>query len=102
MRLGAVLVIAVALAGCGGDDDDTCRGPDGDLAKGATYVDGCNECTCNDDGSITCVEDTNCGACEYEGASYAIGDSWPAGDGCNFCQCLDVGDVSCTETACTN
>lgn len=106
--LRGVMVTSLALsglvplvAGCGGDDD-TCRGPDGPLGAGETFVDECNDCTCNEDGSITCVEQEDCTACTYEGQSYAVGDSWPKGDGCNICQCLAFDDVSCTEAACSN
>src|SRR5690606_24263667 len=42
----------------------------------------------------------NGGDCEHDGASYADGESFPAGDSCNTCSCSD-GKVACTRAACS-
>jgi len=38
--------------------------------------------------------------CLWEGTSYDVGDSFPAGDGCNTCTCGATGEVGCTKIAC--
>lgn len=38
--------------------------------------------------------------CEWEGAVWQPGDSFPAGDGCNTCTCGEGGAVLCTKRAC--
>jgi len=38
--------------------------------------------------------------CEYDGATYLPGDSFPDVDGCNDCTCLEDGAVACTRMAC--
>ncbi len=62
--------------------------------------DGCNVCTCMEDGTIACTDRTCPDGCKYDGRIYEPGDSFPAGDGCNTCTCLDNGTVACTKIAC--
>jgi hypothetical protein len=64
-------------------------------------TDGCNQCSCQDDGTVLCTE-TDCVAleCVYAGTEYPLGASFPALDGCNTCSCTDAG-VICTKQACT-
>jgi hypothetical protein len=63
-------------------------------------ADGCNTCTCFEDGSVVCTR-LACGqSCLYEGASYPVGESFPAGDGCNTCSCEAGGVVGCTFVLC--
>ena len=38
--------------------------------------------------------------CEWNGETYQVGDTFPAGDGCNSCHCNEDGEVSCTLLAC--
>ena len=38
--------------------------------------------------------------CVVDGATYQVGESWPAADGCNTCSCDDHGHMPCTEMAC--
>jgi hypothetical protein len=66
--------------------------------------DGCNTCTCQQDGSSACTEKaceppSNKG-CDYKGKHYDAGDSFPSDDGCNTCNCSDNGAVGCTKRAC--
>ncbi len=39
--------------------------------------------------------------CEFDGNTYADGDSFPAGDDCNTCSCAS-GEVICTQKACSD
>lgn len=84
--------------------------------------DGCNTCSCNN-GAVTCTT-LSCGTkcngnadcairtqicingfcktpltCQYNGAEYAHGASFPAGDGCNTCSCNN-GAVGCSKIGC--
>jgi hypothetical protein len=38
--------------------------------------------------------------CSYEGATYSVGDNFPANDECNTCSCSSTGSVACTKKAC--
>lgn len=60
-------------------------------------TDGCNTCSCMDDGMVACTLRA-CG-CVWNGEWRDVGESFPAGDGCNTCTC-SVGGVACTEMAC--
>lgn len=42
----------------------------------------------------------NGSGCEYDGARYADGESFPAGNSCNTCTCND-GKVACTRSSCS-
>lgn len=49
--------------------------------------------------------DPSCGCgcetgCDYEGATYAPGQEFPATDGCNTCTCGEGGVVGCTKIGC--
>jgi len=61
--------------------------------------DGCNECSCQEGGSVACTT-MACPGCYYEGQAYQPGDTFPAGDGCNECSCEVNGGVSCTWMSC--
>ena len=68
---------------------------------GDTYPagDGCNTCTCMDNGMSACTKKYCPAPCEYGGKLYNVGESFPSTDGCNQCTCL-AGGVACTEKAC--
>jgi hypothetical protein len=73
---------------------------------GATFpaTDGCNNCTCLEDGQIACTEKACIDAgqpesCTYAGKAYPVGATFPATDGCNTCSCSTAG-VACTKVAC--
>jgi hypothetical protein len=38
--------------------------------------------------------------CEWDGQTYDVGETFPAGDGCNSCHCNEDGEVTCTLLAC--
>ena len=59
--------------------------------------DGCNTCTCMNDGTVACTE-MACG-CAYGGAFYQVGETFWADDGCNKCTCI-AGGVACTKMWC--
>jgi hypothetical protein len=82
-------------------------------AVGQTFPagDGCNTCTCEPDGSVACSTACDAGpppipdggpgnVCVYEGNTYAVGQTFPAGDGCNTCSCSADDTVLCTTIAC--
>jgi hypothetical protein len=50
----------------------------------------------------SCVDRASCRAsgCDYGGALYEEGESFPADDGCNTCSCGSDGRVMCTLKAC--
>jgi hypothetical protein len=52
--------------------------------------DGCNTCTCTDDGEWACTE---------IGCECTVGEMRPAGDDCNTCTCVGDG-WACTDIAC--
>ncbi len=62
--------------------------------------DGCNDCTCEEGGSVACTE-MACAptGCAYYGTTYAEGDTFDSIDGCNTCECTGA-TASCTEIAC--
>ncbi len=97
----AVLLVGASLLGCS-DDDRVCFSSSGRQEPGAVFMDGCRQCTCNEDTSITCVATEACDTgCEDEGGqAHDVGTFWPAGDGCNVCQCVATDEVSCTMNAC--
>jgi len=43
---------------------------------------------------------TGGGACEVDGVTHQVGDSFRSSDGCNMCTCEEGGGVACTEMAC--
>lgn len=75
--------------GGSGEPGDDCE--PGDVTPAA---DGCNTCTCLDDGTLACTEIGCEPGCEP-------GEEVPAGDGCNTCGCLEDGTIGgCTRLAC--
>jgi hypothetical protein len=84
--------------------------------------DGCNTCTCQDDGANWACTEIACPACEagdvtenFEGCECECvdgsfvcpeacectpGDQMPDADGCNTCTCLEDGSWACTDMAC--
>jgi hypothetical protein len=38
--------------------------------------------------------------CDYDGAHYQIGETFPATDGCNTCVCMESGAAACTSDPC--
>ncbi|AUX40746.1 uncharacterized protein SOCE26_021470 [Sorangium cellulosum] len=110
-HLGTLLSIAVAaplaLAGCnvtliGGGD--TCEVDGAVYSPGDSFPasDGCNTCTCTEDGTVACTLMECVSSCTYEGVEYPAGASFPASDGCNTCTCdaSGSGNVGCTKIAC--
>jgi hypothetical protein len=104
---------------CGTGTD--CSTPDGGSSgaectwEGTTYAagehfaagDGCNTCTCTDEGEVSCTKSacesdagTNSSDCTFEGKSYKLGDSIPRADGCGTCICGKAGEVMCPGLAC--
>lgn len=74
-------------------------------ALGDTWAcsDGCNWCTCYDDGlvgrTLTPCGDVQPTTCEEGGQTYQLGDEWQCSDGCNSCFCTEEG-VESTLLAC--
>ncbi|MEM6293261.1 MAG: hypothetical protein AAGA54_18460 [Myxococcota bacterium] len=108
MMKKSLLFVAFALFGAGacdlpdkdiGDESETAAadsGTPGDACEPGETVpaaDGCNTCTCDDDGALACTEI----ACEPD---CEPGTTVPAGDGCNTCLCNEDGSLSCTEIGC--
>lgn len=108
-RVSFVVVGAVALAGAAGCKVNVVEeGGDGCEYNGETYDvgesfpagDGCNTCSCQEDGTVGCTLIGCVDACEWEGQVYLEGDTFAAGDGCNTCSCEAGGAVACTLLAC--
>lgn len=101
----AVAVVALGAAGCGttvtsfGDcvDDNGNAYNAGDSFPAG---DGCNTCTCDATGEISCTLIDCADGCEYNGQFYEIGDTFLSVDGCNDCQCYPDGSVDCNAAAC--
>jgi hypothetical protein len=112
-------------ASAGGDGSASGGGPSGECEPGDEMPagDGCNTCTCEDDGTWACTllgcepcEDgnvmpgeLNCGMCTCIDGGWSCeegcqgcepGDEMPADDGCNTCICDEYGNWACTEIAC--
>jgi hypothetical protein len=79
-------LLGVAGAGCGGRSART-----GTQSNGGNGGTGGNA-----------AGGTGGGSCSYEGESYPVGASFPAGDDCNTCTCTDEAEILCTRTACTS
>lgn len=102
LRIPAValaLWVLVALPACNLESDPVpvCEGHA--LGEQWTAADGCNTCTCEEQGAscteMACPEET----CED---GHLPGDSWDAEDGCNTCTCMGDLSVACTLMACVN
>ena len=85
-----------------------CAYEDNVYPAGATLVstDGCNTCTCLEDGQVACTPracvDASSDAsstCSYGGKTYPSGSTIPALDGCSTCTCTANG-VVCAKVAC--
>jgi hypothetical protein len=111
VKASAVLLLsgAAIMTALGGCTVDVLLGFEECSLNGASYKagdeaipagDGCNTCSCNADGTVTCTRKA-CG-CVVEGTvDLAPFDStFTAGDGCNTCTCLPDGTVTCTKMAC--
>ena len=99
--IGGLFFAATLLVGCS-DDEPMCFGSEAQYAIGEVFMDGCRQCTCNDDTTITCVATAECdtGCEDNEGNDVEVGSYFPAGDGCNLCQCVSAGEVECTDDPC--
>ncbi len=84
------------------DEKNTCEYNNQTYDAGQSFpdIDGCNNCTCNDDGSVSCTQLVCIGTCSYNNERYDIGQTFPATDGCNTCTCMEDGSVACTEMYC--
>lgn len=61
----------------------------------------CELCCCEPGGVVSCEPMNDCDSvCEWDGAHYAAGETFPAGDGCNTCTCYESGSVQCTTAEC--
>ncbi|MEZ4300067.1 MAG: hypothetical protein R3B70_34285 [Polyangiaceae bacterium] len=100
--LGAAALLGGA--GCGPNvstgGDCTYDGKDYEAGESFPAGDGCNSCTCEDNGSVACTEIGCEIKCEWQGQLYSVGETFPAGDGCNSCTCEENGEAACTLTAC--
>jgi hypothetical protein len=93
----------------GGNSGGDCTYEGQSHATGDSFAasDGCNTCTCADDGKVGCTDKacagdagTSSGDCTFEGKSYSLGDSIPRADGCGTCTCGKAGEVQCPGLAC--
>jgi len=103
------LVAATALLiGCEPTVDDEsgdgCVVGDDIYPPGATFTapDGCNTCTCGEDGAVACTEMACVEGCDYGGQFYEVGEGFDANDGCNSCVCESNDTVACTTMACVD
>ena len=78
--------------GDAGDGGDACE--PGDVRDAD---DGCNTCTCEDDGTWAC---TLLGCADDGGGECEPGDTMKAEDECNTCECLEDETWACTDLAC--
>jgi hypothetical protein len=79
--------------------EPNCPYKDNVYPSNTRFTDGCYECTCNDDATVTCSE-SECATCVDDGTGYAAGETWAAGDGCNICTCVSDGSIDCTDAPC--
>ena len=116
--LGASDCEVAVVDGSDGDDKDPDAGPggDGDTGDGDTGAscmyegtlhkagesfpdrDGCNTCSCGEDGSVACTERACAPGCEFNSEMHFAGERWTVG--CNTCECTADGKVACTDQAC--
>lgn len=65
---------------------------------GDTLDDGCNTCTCLDDGALACTKIACSPArCTHEGYFHEVGDVWQSFDQCLSCACPENGETLCTQ-----
>ncbi len=90
----------------GGDDDDQGCEVDGveyDVGDEVPSQDGCNTCTCTEEGGLACTEmycPPGGGCTGDDGTQYEAGQSFPSPDGCNTCSCSPDGEIACTAMGC--
>ena len=72
------------------------------VGEGFPSADGCNSCSCTNDGQVACtlVACPPVKSCTFKGTKFPVGATFPAGDGCDFCSCTKDGQVVCTHSAC--
>lgn len=97
-------------------DIDVCKydGKGYSINESFPASDGCNTCTCEKTGTVSCTEKAcssdagatpggggngGSGTCSYDGHMYKVGESFKDTDGCNTCSCTEMG-VACTLIAC--
>lgn len=78
-----------------------------DAGESFPSADGCNTCSCTENGQIFCTlracvapDGGVADGCDYNGDHYEVGDDFPSDDGCNTCFCGEGGSVGCTKRAC--
>jgi hypothetical protein len=96
-------VFFAIISGCSGSvgGEYTCfHGHDGFVVGESFSPDGCNTCTCMEDGGLACTEMACIDTCSFNGEIHEVGETFPAGDGCNTCECMEGGEVGCTLIGC--
>lgn len=105
--LVALLGLLASFSGCSGGllSGGGCTYGNERYGEGETFPDkdGCNECSCGEDGQVACT-DRACApvGCDYGGRRYDVGSSFPGSDGCNQCTCQEGGQVACTLIDCAD
>ena len=92
--------LAFALTGCPELEVCVVDGTTYQLGDSFQSSDGCNTCTCEEGGSVSCTTMGCLDGCDYNGSHYDVGDSFDDADGCNTCTCGEDGVVACTEMYC--
>lgn len=100
--IAAIFAGAIVGSACEGTVVTTCTVDGKTYQVGDSFPspDGCNTCTCAENGSAMCTAMACVVTCDYGGKTYMAGETFPATDGCNTCTCGDDGAVACTEKAC--
>ena len=102
--IGMMVLVAATLAfvACPKVEETTCSYNGKSYLAGASFSDsdGCNTCTCSEDGSVACTAMACPDGCNYNSTFYEVGETFDAEDGCNTCECTDDDTVACTEMAC--
>jgi hypothetical protein len=121
----SVLPLVAVLGACGGSEipigkqngaQSGSNGEDGGAASGTSCTpgarfrspDGCNTCTCPNDGVLAhasctemwCADASAPTTCSYNGVVHQVGEAFPCVDGCNTCGCMADGSISTTFIAC--
>jgi hypothetical protein len=110
-----MLVCAFLFLGCEGDEGSgvldgaefaqpfcVYNGQEYNAGDSFASDDGCNSCSCDEDGMVLCTEMACFEGCNFGGVVYEVGDWFPAEDECNECVCLDAGAIACSETDCSS
>jgi hypothetical protein len=103
----AALAVAIAFPAALGacvvvETGASCKVDGKTYAPGDTFPasDGCNTCTCGNDGTASCTLLGCAEPCVYEGKTYPPGSVFTASDGCNQCNCSADGTVYCGHGLC--